>query len=117
MIGIELQETACRAVAGACDGGADLHGRIWTLRAGGAVAGIDEAARPQRRRLTTIGVKGVNRVVSGGDEDHVVKSAADFHASEIQRLAKNIAIDGVGEELSEIAGVDIGSRERDLTHV
>ncbi len=69
---------------------------------------IEQRDLPQRR-AAKIGVEGINAVVFGGDEDDVVRGAADCKSGQIKRLGFDSAIDGEGEEFAEVAGAN-GSR-------
>src|SRR5271165_2835991 len=65
----------------------------------------------------SIGVKGVDAVVFGGDKDDVVRSAglrrarARGYARQIERLRVDVAVDRGRKELSKSGGVHVGGRE------
>ena len=93
-------------------GDADLGGQVTlpglSRRDGGdALRRVDEAIVPERG-AGFVGVEGVDTVVLGGDEDDVVNSLArDRHASHVEGLGVDRAVDRVGELHAEVRRVDV----------
>jgi hypothetical protein len=64
-----------------------------------------------------IGVDGVDAVVLGGDVQHIVRTAAQGHVGDVQRLGINGTVHGDGEEFAERGAVHVGGRENGLRGV
>ena len=74
---------------------------------------VEEADFPERRIARAVGVEGINAIVFGGDEEHVVFAlAGNLDAGKKQRLRVDRAINLERAQLAELLGVDaFGSKE------
>ena len=104
--------------AGDTDFGNDVGGGKVAVGNGGGtgrrtVSGIEKSDLP-KRRAGGVGVECVDAVVFGGHEDDVVSAFARYgQALDVEGLSIDAAVNGIGEELTEISGSDIGrSKDR-----
>ena len=87
---------------------------------GDAVRGIDEGLLPQLSPAgsTTVCVESVYAVAFRRHVHHVVNAQVeDIHTFDIEGLRKNITIDRIGEELSELSPVHCPGSKRNLIQV
>ena len=81
-------------------------------RDGGGGSEIDVPQQALARAGIAVGVEGVDIVGHRDDEDDVHGAfAGDGEIRDVKRLGVDLPADGVGKELSEGAGVDVGGGE------
>ena len=86
--------------------------------AGRGWAKVDLPQDATIRAGVAIGVKAIDGVVFGGDEDGVVNAlAGNSESGDVKRLCVDVAIDGVGKKFSKGGGVDVGRRENGFIQV
>src|SRR5205823_769211 len=71
-------------------------------------AAREETRFPKLNAGRRIGVKGVDAIVFGGDENDVARRAGEIQVGHPQRLRVDVAIDGAGEKLPETCRVHRG---------
>src|SRR5271155_2371141 len=79
-----------------------------------------EAGVPERLCVRTrigVRVKGIHTVMLGGNINNVVDHSASSYAGDVERLSKDIAVNRLREELSEICGVDVRRRQDRLVGI
>jgi len=85
---------------------ADLgHDLIAAERTAGVLAGFQQGYLPKRG--AAIGVKGIDRIVLGGHEYHVVRDARDAELRQVQWLGIDLAIHGHVAQQTKARGIDV----------
>ena len=65
-----------------------------------------------------VGVEGIHTVVLCGDEDDVADAEpGDVQVRDVQRLRVDVSVNGIGEQVSERPGDDVGRSQHGLGEV
>src|SRR5437764_999447 len=113
-LGNYVESVGCRIDDGR-GGNADLRidvvirGDVGRSESGDAAR--EETRFPKLNAGRRIGVKGVDAIVFGGDENDVARRAGEIQVGHPQRLRVDVAIDGAGEKLPETCRVHRGRRQ------
>ncbi len=107
-----------------CPGDPDLVGDVAGLAGVGGRHGRDaggrvgEAVVPERRAAAAVGVEGVDAVVFGRRDRHVVEAlAGDVHVLDVQRRGQRQPVERIAEALAEAGRLHVRGGQRGLVQV
>src|SRR6202521_683632 len=118
-LGLDI-DRVCRSVDSRGRGSSNIGLKVFTGSLGVrgrllSASRVDQARLPKISRVcarVAVGIERIDRVGLRCHEKNIVMSlAGDRQTWDIQRLSENLIVNGEGEELSKLGGIDVCGRE------